>query len=261
MLRLTHVIWNIVYSLRASSPIWASEASRASTRELAAKQQGLRTCSRAGYYLFRYVFLNNHFVNRNCLWHNDVIDLTRNVGSLTWNRYPVLETFLLSLLQLPTIQTQRKGRFFAAGKLLLSTRYPVFCLLRMGSHAMILGPLCRLESFWFSATSGTVMLVISFLSLLYFTLFSHLRSFWLKVFTFYFYKRFDHVTSYDRPRYFETLNSFLFYLSLRLLRSKRFESSELLRAFPSPSPVIPFFFALVPATFSTNSRGNACYAG
>ena len=28
---------------------------------------------------------------------------------------------------------------------------------------------------------------------------------------------------------------------------------------PSPSPVIPFFFALVP--FSTNSRGNACYAG
>ena len=81
----------------------------------------------------------------------------------------------------------------------------------------------------------------------------------LKLPTFYFYKRFDHVTSYDRPRYFETLNSFLFYLSLRLLRSKRFESSELLRAFPSP--VIPFFFALVPATFSTNSRGNACYAG
>ena len=30
--------------------------------------------------------------------------------------------------------------------------------------------------------------------------------------------------------------------------------------FPSPSPVIPFLFALVP-TFSTNSRGNACYAG
>ena len=30
---------------------------------------------------------------------------------------------------------------------------------------------------------------------------------------------------------------------------------------PSPSPLIPiFFFALVP-TFSTNSRGNACYAG
>ena len=28
----------------------------------------------------------------------------------------------------------------------------------------------------------------------------------------------------------------------------------------SPSPVISFFFALVP-TFSTNSRGNACYAG
>ena len=30
-------------------------------------------------------------------------------------------------------------------------------------------------------------------------------------------------------------------------------------SFPSPSPVIPFF-VLVP-TFSTNSRGNACYAG
>ena len=30
-------------------------------------------------------------------------------------------------------------------------------------------------------------------------------------------------------------------------------------SFPSPSPVIPFF-ALFP-TFSTNSRGNACYAG
>ena len=30
-------------------------------------------------------------------------------------------------------------------------------------------------------------------------------------------------------------------------------------SFPSPSLVIPFFFALVP-TFSTNSRGNACYA-
>ena len=29
---------------------------------------------------------------------------------------------------------------------------------------------------------------------------------------------------------------------------------------PPPSPVIPFFFALVP-TFSTNLRGNACYAG
>ena len=146
------------------------------------------------------IFLNNHFVNRNCLWHNDVIDLTRNVGSLTWNRYPVLETFLLSLLQLPTIQTERKGRFLAAGKLLSSTSYPVFCLLRMGSHAMILGPLCRLESFWFSATSGTVMLVISFLSLLYFTLFSHLRSFWLKVLTLISTKRFDHVASHGRPR-------------------------------------------------------------
>ena len=31
-------------------------------------------------------------------------------------------------------------------------------------------------------------------------------------------------------------------------------------SFPSPSPVILFFFALVP-TFSTNSQGNACYAG
>ena len=32
-------------------------------------------------------------------------------------------------------------------------------------------------------------------------------------------------------------------------------------SFPSPSPVIPFFFfALVP-TFSTTSRGNACFAG
>ena len=30
-------------------------------------------------------------------------------------------------------------------------------------------------------------------------------------------------------------------------------------SFPSPSPVVPFFFALVP-TFSTNSRGNTCYA-
>ena len=29
---------------------------------------------------------------------------------------------------------------------------------------------------------------------------------------------------------------------------------------PSPSPLIPCFFALLP-TFSTNSRGNACYAG
>ena len=31
-------------------------------------------------------------------------------------------------------------------------------------------------------------------------------------------------------------------------------------SFPSPSPVILFFFALFPA-FSTNLRGNACYAG
>ena len=31
-------------------------------------------------------------------------------------------------------------------------------------------------------------------------------------------------------------------------------------SFSSPSPVVHFFFALV-ATFSTNSRGNACYAG
>ena len=28
-----------------------------------------------------------------------------------------------------------------------------------------------------------------------------------------------------------------------------------------PLPCHSFFFALVPATFSTNSRGNACYAG
>ena len=32
------------------------------------------------------------------------------------------------------------------------------------------------------------------------------------------------------------------------------------KTFPSPSSVLSFFFALVP-TFSTNSRGNACYAG
>ena len=31
-------------------------------------------------------------------------------------------------------------------------------------------------------------------------------------------------------------------------------------SFPSSFSVIPFFFALVP-TFSTNSRGNACYPG
>ena len=60
------------------------------------------------------------------------------------------------------------------------------------------------------------------------------------------------------------------------LRSKRFQSSYCAQvragakkkkvegggggeSFPSPSPVIPFF-VLVP-TFSTNSRGNACYAG
>ena len=53
------------------------------------------------------------------------------------------------------------------------------------------------------------------------------------------------------------------------LRSKRFQSSYCTKvraeaikkdgSFPSPSPVIPFF-AFFP-TFSTNSRGNACYAG
>ena len=50
------------------------------------------------------------------------------------------------------------------------------------------------------------------------------------------------------------------------LRSKRFQSSYCAKVragakkkIPSPSPVIPFF-ALVP-TFSTNSQGNACYAG
>ena len=30
---------------------------------------------------------------------------------------------------------------------------------------------------------------------------------------------------------------------------------------PSPSPVISFFFFVLVPTFSTNSRGNACYAG
>ena len=38
------------------------------------------------------------------------------------------------------------------------------------------------------------------------------------------------------------------------------EEKTALPSLPSPSPVIPFFFALVP-TFSTNLRGNACYAG
>ena len=41
------------------------------------------------------------------------------------------------------------------------------------------------------------------------------------------------------------------------LRSKRFQSSY---SAPFPLPPHSFFFALVP-TFSTNSRGNACYAG
>ena len=63
------------------------------------------------------------------------------------------------------------------------------------------------------------------------------------------------------------------------LRSKRFQSSYSEKvgaeakkiegrgegekrkpSLPSPSLVIPLFFALVP-TFSTNSRGSACYAG
>ena len=52
------------------------------------------------------------------------------------------ETFLLRLLRLSTIQTHGEGTFFAAGKLLSSTNYHVFCLLRMGSHAMIISP-CR----------------------------------------------------------------------------------------------------------------------
>ena len=45
-------------------------------------------------------------------------------------------------------------------------------------------------------------------------------------------------------------------LSKDSLRSKRFQSSY----YAKPSPVLSFFFAVVP-TFSTNSRGNACYAG
>ena len=50
------------------------------------------------------------------------------------------------------------------------------------------------------------------------------------------------------------------------LRSKRFQSCYCAKvraafpSFPSPSPVNHFFFALVPI-FSTNSRGNAFYAG
>ena len=55
------------------------------------------------------------------------------------------ETFLLSLFQVPTIQTQRKGTFFAAGKLFSSTSYHVFCLLRMGSHAMTFGQRRRIR--------------------------------------------------------------------------------------------------------------------
>ena len=58
---------------------------------------------------------------------------------------------------------------------------------------------------------------------------------------------------------------------LSSLRSKRFQSSYSAKVRagakkkknmegPSPSPLIPSFFALVP-TFSTNSRGNSCYAG
>ena len=40
----------------------------------------------------------------------------------------------------------------------------------------------------------------------------------------------------------------------------RGECAQAFPSFPSPSPVIPFFFVLVP-TLSTNSRGSACYAG
>ena len=42
--------------------------------------------------------------------------------------------------------------------------------------------------------------------------------------------------------------------------SSRVIARKLEREHPTPSPVIPFLFALVP-TLSTNSRGNACYAG
>ena len=116
MLLLTHLIWNIVYSLRASSPIWASKASRASTRELAAKQQRLRACSRAGYYLFRYVFLNIRFVNRNCLRHSDVIDFTRNVASLTWGQYPVPRDVPLEFAPAAYYPNTAKGQILRSGK-------------------------------------------------------------------------------------------------------------------------------------------------
>ena len=43
------------------------------------------------------------------------------------------------------------------------------------------------------------------------------------------------------------------------LRSKRFQSSY--PSFPSPSPVIHFFFLLLSQLSRPTSRGNACYAG
>ena len=43
----------------------------------------------------------------------------------------------------------------------------------------------------------------------------------------------------------------------KIKRCKREGGGEEVPSFPSPSPVIPFFLL----SFSTNSRGNACYAG
>ena len=43
--------------------------------------------------------------------------------------------------------------------------------------------------------------------------------------------------------------------------SSRVIARKLVPSFPSPSPVIPFFFFCLVPTFSMNSRGNACYAG
>ena len=167
MLRLTHLIWNIVYSLRASSPIYASEASRSSTRELAAKQQEAESLL-ARRLLF---VLNVRFVNRNYIRHNDVIDLTRNVGSLTWRRYPVLRDVPLEFAPAAYHLNTAKGPERADSSQRESfCRVPVIMYFFFCGWAAIpwsFGPLCRLESFWFSATSGTVMLVISFLSLLY----------------------------------------------------------------------------------------------
>ena len=123
MLRLTHLIWNIVYSLRASSPIWASEASRSSTRELAAKQQEAESLLAR-----RLLFVQNvRFVNRNYIRHNDVIDLTRNVGSLTWRRYPVLRDVPLEFAPAAYHLNTAKGQILRSGKAFVE--YQLSCIL------------------------------------------------------------------------------------------------------------------------------------